>query len=84
LIRAPVRIGLTSYVARNGPGHRGQQAALGVQRQPASLSHRPTQLLSIGVPRRFIGRYGTSSEHDAALGLDVRGIRERILAFLRG
>jgi hypothetical protein len=44
--------------------------------------HRPTQLLSIGVPRRFIDRYGTGAEHDSALGLDVRGIRERILAFL--
>ena len=49
----------------------------------AALSHRPTQLLSIGVPRQFIERYGTSAEHDAALGLDVHGIRERILAFVR-
>jgi transketolase len=48
----------------------------------AALAHRPTRLLSIGVPRRFIERYGTSAQHDAALGLDVRGIRERILAFL--
>jgi transketolase len=48
----------------------------------AALSHRPTQLLSIGVPRRFIERYGTSAEHDAALGLDVRGIREQILGWL--
>jgi transketolase len=47
----------------------------------AALAHRPTRLLSIGVPRRFITRYGTSEEHDADLGLDVRGIRERILAF---
>jgi transketolase len=47
-----------------------------------ALSHRPTQILSIGVPRRFIERYGTTAEHDAALGLDARGIRERILAFL--
>jgi transketolase len=50
----------------------------------AALSHRPTQLLSIGVPREFIERYGTNAEHDAALGLDVRGIRERISAFLAG
>jgi len=48
----------------------------------AALVHRPTQLLSIGVPRQFIDRYGTSAQHDAALGLDVRGIRERVLAFL--
>jgi transketolase len=45
----------------------------------AALAHRPIRLLSIGVPRRFITRYGTSAEHDADLGLDVRGIRERIL-----
>src|SRR5262249_54949346 len=30
----------------------------------AALSHRPTRLLSIGVHRRFIHRYGTSAEHD--------------------
>jgi transketolase len=47
----------------------------------AALSHRPTQLLSIGVPRQFIEHYGTSAEHDAALGLDVHGLRQRILAF---
>jgi transketolase len=47
----------------------------------AALSHRPTRLLSIGVPRRFLKRYGTAEEHDADLGLDVCGIRERIRAF---
>ncbi|MDX6476468.1 MAG: transketolase [Gaiellaceae bacterium] len=49
----------------------------------AALAHRPTRLLSLGVPRRFIERYGTTEQHDADLGLDVRGIRERILAFMR-
>ena len=49
----------------------------------AALSHRPTQLLAIGVPRRFIERYGTAAQHDAALGLDVRAIHERLLAFAR-
>jgi transketolase len=48
----------------------------------AALAHRPTRLLSIGVPRRFIKHYGTSEQHDRDLGLDVHGIRERILAFL--
>jgi transketolase len=62
------------------PAYEGTSAA----QIAAALSHRPTQLLSIGVPRRFIERYGTSVEHDAALGLDVRGIRDRILSFLRG
>lgn len=47
----------------------------------AALAHRPTRLLSIGVPRRFIHRYGTQEEHDRDLGLDVASIRERILAF---
>jgi transketolase len=48
----------------------------------AALAHRPTRLLSIGVPRRFLKRYGTSAQHDAELGLDVHGIRDRIRAFL--
>lgn len=60
------------------PAYEGTTAA----QVAAALSHRPSRLLSIGVPRRFIERYGTSAQHDAALGLDVRGIRERILAFL--
>jgi len=61
------------------PAYEGTSAG----QMAAALSHRPTQLLSIGVPRQFIERYGTSAEHDAALGLDVHGIRERILAFVR-
>jgi transketolase len=48
-----------------------------------ALAHRPTRLLSIGVPRRAIHAYGTTAEHDRALGLDVDGIRERVLGFLR-
>jgi transketolase len=47
----------------------------------AALSHRPTRLLSIGVPRRATASYGTVAEHDHELGLDVVGIRGRILAF---
>jgi transketolase len=46
----------------------------------AALSHRPTRIVSIGVPRAVHDRYGTYREHDAALGLDVRGLRERFLA----
>jgi transketolase len=45
----------------------------------AALSHRPVQIVSIGVPRRVHSRYGTYRDHDAALGLDVRGLRERFL-----
>jgi transketolase len=48
----------------------------------AALAHRPTRLLSIGVPRRVISRYGKPEEHDRDLGLDVQGIRERVLAFV--
>jgi transketolase len=47
-----------------------------------ALAHRPTRLLSIGVPRRFIHGYGKPDEHDRALGLDITSIRERILTFL--
>lgn len=47
-----------------------------------ALAHRPTRLLSIGVPRQFIHGYGKTDEHDRALGLDMTSIRERILSFL--
>jgi transketolase len=48
----------------------------------AALSHRPSRLLSIGVPRHFIHGYGTPDEHDRLLGLDTGSIRRRIRAFL--
>jgi transketolase len=48
----------------------------------AGLQHRPTRILSVGVPRRVISRYGTVEEHDRELGLDARGIRERVAGFL--
>jgi transketolase len=48
----------------------------------AALAHRPTRLLRVGVPRAFVSRYGTTSQHDAALGLDTAGIRERIRRFV--
>jgi transketolase len=47
-----------------------------------ALAHRPSRILSIGVPRRFIHSYGTLSEHDLELGLDTASIRARIRAFL--
>jgi transketolase len=59
------------------PAYEGTTAA----QVSAALGHRLTRLLSIGVPRRFIERYGTAEQHDAELGLDVAGIRERIRAF---
>ena len=48
----------------------------------AGLAHRATRILSIGVPRRVLSRYGTVEEHDRDLGLDAHGIRERVLAFV--
>jgi transketolase len=49
----------------------------------AALSHLSHRLLSLGVQRGELRRYGTPEEHDAAHGLDVSGLRERITAFLR-
>ena len=48
----------------------------------AALVHRPTRILSVGVPREAIHGYGSLVEHDRRLGLDTDGIRERILGFL--
>ncbi len=50
----------------------------------SALVHRPTRILSIGVPRQVISRYGSREQHDRALGLDSRGIRERLRAFVDG
>jgi len=60
------------------PFHEGTLAA----QVAAALVHRLTRIASIGVPRRVISRYGTSEQHDADLGLDAHGIRERIGSFL--
>ena len=48
----------------------------------AALEDRPTRIKSIGVPHEVLSHYGTLEQHDAALRLDVQGIRERIGAFL--
>ena len=48
----------------------------------AALAHRPTRLLSVGVPREAIHAYGTVADHDRALGLDTSGIRARLVRFL--
>jgi transketolase len=50
----------------------------------AALDHRPTRLVSIGVPRRVDSRYGSPAEHDRANGLDVAGIRRRLLEAFPG
>ena len=47
-----------------------------------ALRHVPSRFASVGVPRRFITTYGTAEEHDRELGMDVAGIRRRLLAAL--
>ncbi len=48
----------------------------------AALSHVPSRVEAIGVPRRFLRSYGTAAEHDRDLGLDAAGIAERLRAML--
>ncbi|HEX8703312.1 MAG TPA: transketolase C-terminal domain-containing protein [Myxococcaceae bacterium] len=48
----------------------------------SALAHVPHRLLSLGVTRRELRHYGTPEEHDAAHGLDVRGLRQRMTAFV--
>ena len=50
----------------------------------AALAARPSRLLSLGVGRGVLRRYGTGPEHRAAHGLDAAGINASIEAFLRG
>jgi transketolase len=47
-----------------------------------ALLHLPHRLLSVGVPRVELRRYGTPAEHTTAYGLDAAGLRQRITAFL--
>jgi transketolase len=49
----------------------------------AALIDRPTRILSLGVPLGEFRHYGKPAEHRAAHGLDARGIRASIDAFLR-
>ena len=48
----------------------------------AALADRPHRLLSLGVGRDELRRYGTRQEHRAAHGLDAASLRERIAGFL--
>jgi transketolase len=49
----------------------------------AALVDRPTRIFSVGVPLGEFRHYGTPEEHRAAHGLDARGIRASLDAFLR-
>jgi transketolase len=44
-----------------------------------ALRDRPSQIVPIGVPHRFIRDYGTVGEHDHAVGLDAEGIRRQLI-----
>lgn len=46
------------------------------------LEGKKYKLTNIGVPHQFLTNYGTKEEHDKYLGLDVEGIRNKILATL--
>jgi transketolase len=47
-----------------------------------ALASRPHRLLSLGVARTELRRYGTPAEHAAAHGLDAAGIRRSVTRFL--
>ena len=47
-----------------------------------ALASRPHRLLSLGVPRTELRRYGTPADHAALYGLDAAGIRRSVTRFL--
>jgi transketolase len=47
-----------------------------------ALASRPHRLLSLGVPRGELRRYGTPADHAAWHGLDAAGIRRAVTRFL--
>ena len=48
----------------------------------SALASRPHRLLSLGVQRTELRRYGTPGDHAAWQGLDVAGIRRSVTSFL--
>ena len=48
----------------------------------SALASRPHRLLSLGVSRGEVRRYGTPADHAALYGLDARGIRRSVTGFL--
>jgi len=49
----------------------------------AVLRDRPIRVEAIGIPHQVISHYGSVDQHDAAHGLTLDGIRQRIREFLR-
>jgi transketolase len=49
-----------------------------------ALIETPHRLLALGVPNEELRRYGTADEHDAAHGLDARGLRTQMSRFFEG
>jgi transketolase len=47
-----------------------------------ALAARPHRLLSLGVQRAELRRYGTPGDHAAWQGLDAAGVRRSVTAFL--
>jgi len=50
----------------------------------AALADRPHRLLSLGVQRTELRRYGTPADHSRLYGLDAAGIRQSVTAYLDG
>lgn len=50
----------------------------------SALSDLPHRVLGLGVARAELRRYGTPSDHQSAHGLDAKGLRSSITAFLGG
>ena len=55
---------------------------LGACDRPTRSRHVPHRLLSLGVPRVELRRYGTRADHDGAHALDAAGLRRSIDDFL--
>jgi transketolase len=49
----------------------------------AALADRPHRLLSLGVDRTELRRYGTPTDHDRLYGLDPAGLRQSLTGFVR-
>jgi transketolase len=50
----------------------------------SALADRPHRLLSLGVQRTELRRYGTPADHARLYGLDAAGIRQSVTAYLDG